>query len=171
MNTLTDLTCTNIFKTLPKEMVDFLAEYALEHRKRDAVLVFCPAGLSDGMSIIGQWKNVTKAELSHKIMKEATLGHSEYSPNPCYLFYELLYHNIKLLKGHSIFTEKMNFTWITEGCGAYNVEPKLIQYLYTKIRTRERLLKDIDELDIEGAYFVCFEDEASWECAKFCDIH
>jgi len=175
MNSLSDITYKKLIKTLPQEVVETLAEYAFEHRKRDAVLVYCPAGLSDGFHTIGKWKNVTNADLSHKIMKEATLGYSYEGPHPCELFYNLLFHNRKLLKGHPIFDKnfdnKFDITWITDGCGyeTYNVEPELIQYLYTKILTPERLLKDIDELDTEGAYFMCFEDEASWECAQFCN--
>ena len=191
-NSLADITYKKLIETLPQDVIDTLVEYALEFRKRDTVLTSRITG--GDIEILGQWKNVTKVELARKIMSDATLGYSCENGPPCRLFYDLLYHNRKLLKGHSIFNKKeldkrvglysaktsiirgskSNLTWITgyhlfdawtiDPC---NVEPELIQYLYTEILTPERLLKDIEEVYILDAFFICFEDEASWRCAKF----
>ncbi len=176
INTLTDITYKKLIKTLPRDVVNTLAEYALEHRKRNVVLMYS-SWWRTIPKIVGQWKNVTKIELAYKIMEDSTLGNivrvdGDEDEGEDDLFYSLLRYNKKLLKGHSIFNKEEDgggLWWLDEDIG-WDIEPKQIKYLYTKILTPERLLKDIEEIGEEpeeGAYFICFEDEASWGYAQF----
>ncbi len=157
-----------ITKHLPQDVLPVLLSQ-VDKPKRTAYLVaVSPCYSNEPLRIKGRYENVTEEELPLEIMKDASLGNSD-----CDVFQSLLDFRRSLLKGHQIFEEFLSWDLDPEEEPYHDdIKPNLIEYLYTKILTPEVFMEDLrvatksPDVPCDENFYICFEDEASWECLK-----
>ncbi len=151
------------FSAIPDELRDFILEYERKKRKHTVFLVY-RIGYEGKFRIGAKYENITENEVPFKIMKDASLGKSVcWKP---VLFRRLLEYRRNLLKDHEIFAqavknmEELDMDGPPIMVGSWcDVDPKLIEYLYTKILTPQDLIDDICVLHDYTRYHICFEND------------
>lgn len=147
-----------------------------------SILLYDEYGLQRGKKSkycrVARYENVTQHRLPYLIMEDHKLGKDNG------LFHLLLIYRQNMIQNHALFNPVLE--WMKDRSDhnelrpgpnwTYNhdIEPKLIEYLYTEIMKPEDLLVDIEKCEYQQkwdhmgkwGYHVCFEDESSWKCLE-----
>ena len=108
------------------------------------------------MRVVGRYENTTMEDVPLQMMKDSVLG-----AHFLYPFHFLLDMHKDLLQKEDMFKGVLRQLDDDKGFDAFEVDPKLIEHLYTKILSPKDIVKDIQEIGSdfgEWKYLFCFED-------------